>query len=456
MTLRGMIVPAMLSCVMVGAHAEGAATAAARKPDPVVQWNRTLLTIVRTPGAQPASIHPTRAFALMHAAIYDAVNGIARLYSPYAVALADTPRSASEAAAASAAAHDVLVALYPAFTVALDRELQQQLADIPDKVNVADGVRAGQIVADRLLALRANDGSAATPPPYQFGSDPGSYQSTPPNFPAQPQFTHWRGVAPFVLESSDQFRPEPPPELTGEAYAQAVQQIQALGVVNSSTATPDQSLVGRFWNGPIQNYWNEIAQSVSTSHHMTTVQSARLFALLNLTIADSVIAFYDAKYTYNLWRPVTAIRSAGADGNPETAGDVTWLPEVGNTPSDPSYPGAHAVVSAAGAAVLRSVLGHDRLDLSVTSEVLPGVERRFTSLADAAEEASISRVFAGVHFAFDLTTGQQLGREVAGFVLEHALTRRGPHNQSTAFDLRVGAKAASRERPTDARLRAGR
>ena len=172
MTLRGMIVPAMLSCVMAGAHAEGGV--ASRPPDPVVQWNRMLLTIVRTPGAQPASIHPTRAFALMHAAIYDAVNGIARLYSPYAVALADTPRSASEDAAASAAAHDVLVALYPAFTGALDRELQQQLDDIPDKANVADGVRAGQIVADRLLGLRSNDGSAITPPRYQFGSDPGA------------------------------------------------------------------------------------------------------------------------------------------------------------------------------------------------------------------------------------------------------------------------------------------
>ena len=454
MTLRGMLVSAMLSCMMAGAHAEGAV--ASRPPDPVVHWNRMLLTIVRTPGAQPASIHPTRTFALMHAAIYDAVNGIARLYSPYAVALADTPRSASEDAAASAAAHAVLVALYPAFTGALDAELQQQLDDIPDKANVADGVRAGQIVADRLLGLRSNDGSAITPPRYQFGSDPGSYQSTPPNFPAQPQFTHWRDVATFVLESSSQFRPGPPPVLTGDAYATAVRQIQALGVVNSTAATPDQALVGRFWNGPIQNYWNEIAQSVSASQHMTTLQSARLFALLNLTIADAVIAFYDAKYTFNLWRPVTAIRAAGGDGNPETVGDVTWLPEVGNTPADPSYPGAHAVVSAAGAAVLRSVLGHDRVDLTVTSEVLPGVERRFTSLSDVAEEASMSRVFAGAHFAFDLAAGQQLGRDVAGFVLEHALTRRGRQSQSTAFGLRVDPAAASRERPAHTRVGAGR
>jgi membrane-associated phospholipid phosphatase len=439
MTLTRMIVPTMLSCVLLAAQVEGGSPPAARTSDPVVQWNRTLLTIVRTPGAQPAAIHPTRAFALMHAAIYDAVNGIARLYTPYAIDLSDTPHSASQPAAASAAAHDVLVALYPAFTDALDAELQRSLADIADTVNVADGVKAGQIVADRLLALRANDGSTAPPTLYQFGRGAGAYQSTPPNFPAQPQFIHWGSVAPFVLESGSQFRPDPPPALTSDAYAKSLAQVQTLGVGGSTAATPDEALVGRFWNGPIQNYWNEIAQSVSASHHMTTVQSARLFALLNLTIADSVIAFYDAKYTYNFWRPVTAIRAADADGNPETAVDVNWLPEVGNTPADPSYPGAHAVVSAVGLAVLTSVLGHDRFDLTVTSEVLPGVERRFTSLAGAAEEATFSRVFAGVHFPFDLTTGQQLGRDVAGFVLEHALTRRGPHAASTADGRRVSA-----------------
>jgi hypothetical protein len=154
---------------------------------------------------------------------------------------------------------------------------------------------------------------------------------------------------------------------------------------------------------------------------LTTAESARLFALLNLTMADGVIAFYDAKYSYNFWRPITAIRAADSDGNPDTTADANWLPEVGNTTPDPSYPGAHAVISAAASVVLKSVLRHNRFDFVVTSEVLPGVERSFDSFSAAAEEATLSRIFAGVHFRFDLTAGQRLGREVGDFVLDHIL-----------------------------------
>ncbi len=145
---------------------------------------------------------------------------------------------------------------------------------------------------------------------------------------------------------------------------------------------------------------------------------------MNLSFADSVIAFYDAKYTYNRWRPVTAIRAAETDDNPETTPDPTWLPEVGNTTPDPAYPGAHAVISAAGAEVLVAVLKRDRLDFNVTSEVLPGIQRSFASISAAAEEATLSRIFAGVHFRSDLTSGHRLGRDVADFVLDHFLTRR--------------------------------
>jgi hypothetical protein len=190
----------------------------------------------------------------------------------------------------------------------------------------------------------------------------------------------------------------------------------------SSTATPDQALTGRFWNGAIQNYWNEIAQTASAAHRLTTAQNARLFALLNLTFADGVIAFYDAKYTYNLWRPVTAIREAATDGNAKTLPDPNWLPEVGNTTPDPAYPGAHAVISAAGASVLNSFFRKNHFDFAATSEVLPGVDRSFTSFSAADEEATLSRIFAGVHFRSDLTSGQRLGREVADFVLDNFLT----------------------------------
>jgi hypothetical protein len=388
----------------------------------VVQWNRTLLVIVRTPGAQPATIHPTRSFAIMHAAIYDAVNAIEGTHQPYLVRLGAS-HFASQEAAAAAAAHEVLVKLYPSSQATLDAQLQQALAQLPSR-GKTDGISIGNTVADRILALRNNDGSNAQPIPYVFGNASGDYQSTPPNFPKQPQFTHWSRVTPFALESASQFRPGGPPRLTGDRYSDAFDQVKLLGIAGSTTATADQALTGRFWNGAIQNYWNEIAQTASLAHGLTTAQNARLFALLNLSFADGVIAFYDAKYTYNFWRPVTAIRAAAADGNPDTEADPNWLPEVGNTTPDPSYPGAHAVISAAGAEVLISFFHTDHLEFSVTSEVMPGVERSFTSFPAAAEEATLSRIFAGVHFLFDLTTGRRLGSDIADFIVDNFLTSR--------------------------------
>jgi hypothetical protein len=392
--------------------------------NPVLQWNKTLLVIVRTHGAQPATIHPTRSFAIMHAAIYDAVNAIDGTHEPYLVPPTGVSRHASQEAAAAAAAHEVLVQLYPAFQTMLDTQLQESLAPIPDGADKTEGIGAGQNVADAILALRSNDGSGAQPIPYVFGSAPGDYQSTPPNFPKQPQFTHWSHVTPFALTTADQFRPGPPPALTSDTYSDAFNEVKAFGITNSTASSADQALTGHFWNGAIQNYWNEITQTAASAHHLSTAQNARLFALLNLTFADSVIAFYDAKYTYNLWRPVTAIRAADTDNNPETIADPNWLPEVGTTAPDPSYPGAHAVISGAGAAVLGSFLKRHHFNFRVTSEVLPGVERSFDDFRNAAEEASLSRVFAGQHFRFDLTTGEQLGREVADFVVDHLLT---PH-----------------------------
>jgi hypothetical protein len=391
----------------------------------VVQWNKNLLVIVRTPGAQPATIHPTRSFAIMHAAIYDAVNAIDGSHKPYLVHLTGVSPNASQDAAAAQAAHDVLVSLYPTFQTTLDTELQDSLAQIPDGTEKTDGVSIGVTVAAQILSLRSNDGANAKPIPYIFGNAPGDYQSTPPNFPKQPQFTHWSHVTPFALDRADQFRPGPPPALTSKTYTDDFNEVKSLGIANGTAATADQMLTGHFWNGAIQNYWNEITQTAAIGHNLTTAQSARLFALLNLTIADSVIAFYDAKYTYNFWRPVTAIRAADTDNNPDTTADPNWLPEVGNTTPDPSYPGAHAVISAAGAKVLDSFFKRNgKFDFSVTSEVMPGVERSFKSFSAAAEEATLSRIFAGVHFRSDLTTGQELGSEVADFVVDNLLTHQ--------------------------------
>jgi len=397
------------------------ADSAAGSVDEVIQWNKTLLTIVRTAGAQPATVHPTRSFAIMHAAVYDAVNSIDATHKSYLVRVEHVSPHASLEAAASAAAHETLITLYPAFQTTLDQQYDQSLAQIPDSVDKTTGIDVGKAVAQAILTLRSDDGSAATPIPFVFGNAPGDYQSTPPNFP-KPQFTHWSRVTPFALERANQFRLGPPPALTSAEYTASFNEVKSLGIANSTTATADQALIGRFWNGAIQNYWNEITQTAVQAHHLTTAQSARVFALLNLTLADEVIAFYDTKYTYDLWRPVTAIRAADTDGNPDTAADPTWLPQAGKTAADPSYPGAHATISAGAAFVLRSVFGNKPFHLNVTSEVLPGVIRSFDSFAGAKNEASLSRIYAGQHFRADENAGEKLGSAVADFVVDNFLT----------------------------------
>jgi len=418
------VVGLLVCAALVAGHGTAAlaqVSSAAATVNPVVEWNRTLLVIVRTKGAQPATVHPTRSFAIMHAAIYDAVNAIDRSHESYLIELSRIPATASQDAAASVAAHDVLSALYPDFQPTLDSQLSQELAALPADANTTQGEDVGHAVAAALLDLRRDDGSAAQPVPFVFVNAPGRYQSTPPNFPPEPQFTHWSHVTPFVLRRADQFRPGPPPALTSDTYADSFNQVKALGIANSTAATPDQALTGRFWNGAIQNYWNEIAQTAALRRGLTTAHSARLFALLNLSLADSVIAFYDAKYTYNFWRPVTAIRAADARLNAETQPDPNWLPEAGKTTNDPSYPGAHAAISAAAQTVLVAFFDTNHFQLDVTSEVLPGIERHFESFSAAEREASLSRIFAGVHFSTDEQAGQILGRRVADLVVDHSL-----------------------------------
>lgn len=389
--------------------------------NPVIQWNKTLLTIVRTKGAQPPTIHPTRSFAILHAAIYDAVNSIDGDHRPYRIHIEGVPRHASQDAAADQAAHDVLVNLYPAFQTTLDGQLDQALAEIPDGIDKVAGVGVGRATAAALLAFRVDDGSTTTPPPFVFTNVPGRYQSTPPNFPPQPSFTQWPTVSTFVLNRANQFRPGPPPALTSKEYTDVFNEVKTVGIAGSTAATADQALTGKFWNGAIQNYWNEIAQTATQVKGLNTTQSARLFALLNLSLADTVIAFYDAKYTYNFWRPVTAIRAADTDENSATASDPNWLPQTINTATDPSYPGAHAAISEAAAFVLDRFFKTRQFQLTVTSEVMPGVTRSFDSFDAAETEASLSRVFAGVHFRSDENAGEVLGRFVADFVTDRAL-----------------------------------
>src|ERR1700680_965110 len=386
----------------------------------VVAWNEQLLQIVLTPGAQPVTMPPTRSFAIVHAAIYDSVVSITKDDPTYLFSVRAS-RGARVDAAAAEAGHDSLIALYPSLNsklkTAVDQLLVTELAAIPDGASKQNGIKVGQDVAAKLVADRANDGSAATPPPFVAGDKPGDFRPVPPTF-AAPVFTGWANVTPFVLETAKQFRPELQAAVTSADYANALNEVKSLGQNTSTTRTADETVAAKFWAGPIWNTWNEIADNAALAHSTNLEATARLFALLNLTFADGVIAFYDAKYHYQIWRPITAIRAGDTIGNPAITGDPTWTP-LATTPADPSYPGAHSVISSAAATVLSSFFGKDD-QIQVTSDVMKGTVRTFDSYQAVATEAGLSRIFAGVHTRLDHVSGLKLGRSVAQFVLRES------------------------------------
>jgi PAP2 superfamily protein len=408
--MKRMLCIAAVACAALAALPAASRAAQAPRPaSPVVEWNQFLLDLQATPGDQPATIHPTYDLAVMHAAIYDAVASIDG-GAPYLAHL-PAPRRASDAAAADTAAHDTLVALYPGLRATIDAKYAATLGRLRGGLPRAEGVLVGRLAAAVALRARAHDGSDAPPVPFTPGTQPGDYQLTPPGF-VQPVFTQWAGVRPFVLRRASEFRPPAPPALTSAKYAAAIAEVQALGPATGSTRTADQTQIGLFWNPPIWAAWNRIAQTAALGHRGDLLGDARTFAALNLTFADSVIAFYDAKYTYRFWRPVTAIRATS---------DPAWTP-LSNTAPDPSYPGAHGTIAAAGADVLAALYGND-FAFDLTSTALPGVERSFTSFSEAAEEASVSRIYNGNHTRVDQVAGENLGHDVAGFVLGHAFRR---------------------------------
>jgi len=410
----GSVVATLVISPLLTAGANGnAANGSSASGAIVIAWNKELLHIVLTPGAQPTTVHPTRSFAILHAAIYDAVVSITRDAPPYLFSV-NAPSTARPDAAAAQAGHDTLVALYPKWKAALDQQLASELATILDGASKQQGIQVGQAVAARLIAIRATDGSDTTPPPFAPGNQPGNYQLTPPKF-AAPVFTNWGNLTPFVLNNAAQFRPGLPPALTSQAYAQALNEVKSLGQNTSTTRTPEQTVIAKFWAGPIWNTWNEIAENAAIAHHTNLETTARLFSVLNLSFADSTIAFYDAKYHYQLWRPVTAIRLANTDGNPAIVGDSTWTP-LAPTALDPSYPSAHGVISGDGATVLSDFFGNQE-QVRATSDVLPGVVRTFASYNDVATEAGLSRIYAGQHTRIDIEVGSELGNNVAQFVI---------------------------------------
>jgi membrane-associated phospholipid phosphatase len=378
-----------------------------------------LVTILGTPGLQPATVHPTRSFAILQAAEYDAVVSSTHSGRPYLFSV-PAPRDARADAAAEQAAHDVLAALYPPVQSQVDQQLATELASIPDGRGKSDGVVVGASVAKLLVSVRAFDGSAVTPPPFTAGTQPGDYRSTPPNFPA-PVFTGWGKVTPFVLTGGEEFRPPAPPAVSSPGYAAALEQVKSLGQDSSTTRTRDQTVEAKFWgSAPIWNTWNEVTQTLLSEQNASLRRASAVFADLDLTLADATIALYDAKYSYHVWRPVTAIREGNTGYNPRIAADPqapNWAP-LAITAADPSYPGAHSTISEAAATVLTDFFGRHH-PVTATSDGMPGVTRSFTSLQAAADEAGLSRIFAGQHTAIDHIAGQQLGRQVAAFALDH-------------------------------------
>jgi hypothetical protein len=412
----------------------------------VLRWNGIMLAAIRAAQATGLDFRPlTRAAAIAQAAVYDAVNSIDQSYTPY-LALIPAPAGASEDAAAAEAAHDALVGLFPAQASVLDLQLKASLQEINDGDAKMAGIMVGQIAAQNILAARAHDGSNSTVT-YTVTLQPGAWQPTPPAYglPLSPQ---WPLVTPFCLQSGSQFRPPPPPALTSADYTSAFNQVKDVGSFGSTTRTADQTEAGLFWQGIATpnstaiGQWNDIAQEVAVAKNNTLVQNARLFALLNLDGADDQIACFDAKYTYNFWRPVTAIRAADTTGNPDTVADPNWTPLFA-TPSHPSYPSAHATYSTSCATVLAAFFGTDAIPISLTFEGLPGVTRSWDSFSAAANEAGQSRIWLGIHWAFDITAGNAQGQAVGTYIVQNFLL---PHTGAAARGPRAGGRSV--EGPT--------
>ncbi|MBL8896138.1 MAG: vanadium-dependent haloperoxidase [Planctomycetes bacterium] len=397
--------------------------AAAASADVVTDWNGAALQAIRAGNTPPPAA--SRNLAILHCSVYDAVNGIERLHAPYLVNQRG-PRRASREAAASSAARDVLAALYPAQLASFDALNGTILGGIPAGSAKDEGVAWGQEVAAAMLAARANDGSSPQPA-YPGSTDPGKWRPTvsfggvvrPALLPG------WGNVAPFGVRSGSQFRPPAPPRLRSFNYVLDWLEVEALGEANSSARTADQTEIARFWGyGPgtatPPGHWNQIALNVSDDQGLSLSENARLFALINIAMADAAIVSWDCKYVYGLWRPITAVQLADTDGNPFTAADPNWTPLLA-TPPFPEYTSGHSTFSAAAAGVLRRFFGTDRIAFRVGSDDLPGVERSYDSFSHAAFESGKSRIYGGIHFQSANFWGLHTGRLVSLYVMNRLL-----------------------------------
>jgi len=383
--------------------------------DVVTDWNLTTLQVAAAAGLNPQRQH--RVAAMVHAAMHDAANSVAPRYRAYAVRVRPSAEASIEAAAVQAG-YGVLIRLIPGQAGTLDAARSSSLSTISDGPVKEGGLAVGEAVAQQIVALRSTDGSNVDGS-YTFGSGPGEYQPTPPTF-GNPSIPAWRFVTPFVLERGDQFRAEGPPALSSDTWAEDFDETRRLGSADSSARSAEQTEIALCDAEPALPIWNRVARTVSAQRSLSLVQNARLFALLNLAMADATIACWDSKYTYRFWRPVTAIRAADTDGNDATESDPAWTP-LRPTPLHPEYPSAHGCASGAAAEILNALLGkHTPFD-TATSTCPVGVVRSYDSFRALAREIGESRIYIGFHFRSSVRDGATLGRQVGHWTLHRSL-----------------------------------
>ncbi len=346
----------------------------------------------------------TRGLAMMHVAMFEAVNAVERRYAPFKLDL-PADRTASKEAAAATAAHEILIQLHPDQKSALDQAVAASLAAVTDGDGKSKGIELGKKAAAGIAALRVDDGVTAQES-YRPSTKPGVYVPT-----AIPIEVTSGGLKPWVMEKGSQFRPGPPPALDSAVWTRDYNEIRELGGAKSTKRTAEQTDMGRFWflTGP--RSFSPLVRLVADYKKMDLVDSARLYALVAMASNDAFIAVFDAKYAYNFWRPITAIRNADQTGNPATPREASWTP-LGMTPPHPEYPCAHCIVASAVSEVLQRVGGADVGELTLTSAIPPGVTRKWKRLEDYSKEVSEARIYAGFHYRFSTEVANTMGKKI--------------------------------------------
>jgi PAP2 superfamily len=374
----------------------------------ITDWDAKAVAV-----AAPAPLGQ-RELAMVHVAMFDAVNSIERRYRPYLVQLTAQKTTSQEAAAAAAAA-TVLIGLHPEAAEELKAALATYLAAIADGEAKADGIKLGEAVAAKVLQVRANDGANAADA-YRPKTKPGVYVPTPITVASV-----WPDLAPFALTKPSQFRPQPPISLESKEWAADFNELKAYGGKTSTKRSTQQTETARFWLMVGAPAYHPLPRQLVTAKQMSIIDSARFMALFAVALTDAYIAVFDAKYHYEFWRPITAIRNGDISGNPATELDATWQP-IDNTPMHPEYPCAHCIQSGAAAAVIESVLGSaDIPEVSVTSSTAPGVTHRWTNLGVFSEEISNARIWAGFHYRFSTRVGTDMGRQIGAYVVKSVM-----------------------------------